>query len=956
MTHNRDLGTGLSKKELRGETVPQTMRWNKKAVIMKAFYRTMMLVAAAAMTFVSCQKEIENPEIDNAPKMKTIKVSTSIATRTTLDSNHENIVWSSGDNVSLFNDADNTTNTKLTYAAGGDITVEVPSATTEIYMHYPYYSGNADKTKASIYIASSQTQANPGELAGYYFPMVAKGTVGEDNKAIVSFYPVAGALALNIYNSNLSGTEKVRSVTVTPSGNTHFVGSQTTDLTGDDIKYTETSGDYTSVTVTLTNPLSLSNTAPSDKQTFDGQIYVCLAKQSYASVKFTIVTDKGSYEITSSSTAPFDLVSNDFIPVNINLNKATFTEFSIADGDYVILSYDSQDSKYYAMDTDPNETSQRRDLTEFSYSGGDNTTTDDPTLVWTITKSNSSYSISGAGMYLSSGSNTAPMSSTAVSFTVLSGTTDGTAVVVSGERFLKRNEEYGFGFYSTSEDLFFIPVTYTGNPVLNVDTTPITISASDTETKTVEVSGYLYDSISAGAFEDSEGNAASDWLEVSYADGTVTYNATEPNTSTTKVKEAYIVVTATKGTVSTIKAIKVTQACVPPSASDGDKLWVEDFSGYSVNDVPEASTGSTIVYGSGSLNYTCVNGGSETKVYSAALAGGSAPELLVGKSGGSFSVQGVPTGSATVMTLSYAANNASLSVTSSTTGITLTKITDYVYQIEAQSGLTSFDLVFTNSSSGNTRLDDVSVVAGAPVASISVSTNEATNTETTTGTTATLNGSITLVNGASLDDISEAGFYYKTSESTEYTKVTSTVATSFSSDLTGLSTSSDYVYYAYAKYNDTEVKGSDVTFSTTVSDKVVQDPITFDLSTASYSSASTQSVVWSNSDATLTLAKSSSSTNANNYLGGDSNDHTRLYKDQVLTIAPASGCEITSIVITTTGTSYSTNFVSSSWSNTSSVTSSSSVVTIIPTDGSSSVGCTISAATRAKTIVINYKK
>lgn len=319
MTHNRDPGTGLSKKELLGGTVPLTMEWSKMAEIMKTFYKSMMLVAAAAMAFVSCQKEIENPEIDNAPKMKTIKVSTDIATRTTLDSNHENIVWSTGDEISIFNNANNN-NSELTYAADGYIEVEVPEATTEIYAHYPYYSGNTSGPESvSIYIAKNQTQTNPGELNGYYYPMVAKGTVSADNKALISLYPVAGALALNLYHTGLSGSESVSSVKVTVS-NTGIVGSQSTDITADNVQYTAPATDGP-VTVTLTNPLALGNSKPTDTQAFDGQIYVCLAKQSYSEVTFEITTDKGTYTITSNSTA-FDLENNDFVPVNINLAKA----------------------------------------------------------------------------------------------------------------------------------------------------------------------------------------------------------------------------------------------------------------------------------------------------------------------------------------------------------------------------------------------------------------------------------------------------------------------------------------------------------------------------------------------------------------------------------------------------------------------------------------------------------
>lgn len=289
---------------------------------MKKFVSLFALAAAAAVALISCSKEIENPEAKgNGVEMKTITVKTSIDSKTTLDSNHENIVWTAGDNMSIFNDADNT-NAKVDYVDGGDITVSVPAATTEIYAHYPYYSGNTSGAESvSIYIANSQTQENPGELNGHNFPMVAKGTVSSDNKALISLYPVAGALALNIYHSGLSGEESVKSVSVTPSTNTGFIGRQTTNITGNGIKYT--SADLSShIKVTLTNALALGNTKPADKQTFAGQIYVCLAKQSYSGVTFEIETDKNIYTITSNATA-FDLENNDFIPVNINLDKAT---------------------------------------------------------------------------------------------------------------------------------------------------------------------------------------------------------------------------------------------------------------------------------------------------------------------------------------------------------------------------------------------------------------------------------------------------------------------------------------------------------------------------------------------------------------------------------------------------------------------------------------------------------
>lgn len=292
-------------------------------------YNISLLAVALIMAIVSCTKEKDNPEANsiNSSQMKTVTLSAQIIqTKTTLDADHFKLVWSAGDKVSLFNDQDNT-NAEVNYISGGDIVVEVPVATHDIYMLYPFNGDNTSGPEAAdISIAANQIQTNPGQLNGYYYPMVAKGIVGDDNTAIVSFYPVAGALALNIYNSGLDGSEAVSSVTISVS-NTGIVGEQTTDITDDNIRYESPDKDGP-ITVTLTNPLSLCNTKPIDKRKFDGQIYICLAKQLYSNITFRIRTDKGLYTITSNSSV-FDLENNDFSPINIDLAKASFEELVI---------------------------------------------------------------------------------------------------------------------------------------------------------------------------------------------------------------------------------------------------------------------------------------------------------------------------------------------------------------------------------------------------------------------------------------------------------------------------------------------------------------------------------------------------------------------------------------------------------------------------------------------------
>ena len=129
---------------------------------------------------------------------------------------------------------------------------------------------------------------------------------------------------------------------------------------------------------------------------------------------------------------------------------------------------------------------------------------------------------------------------------------------------------------------------------------------------------------------------------------------------------------------------------------------------------------------------------------------------------------------------------------------------------------------------------------------------------------------------------------------------------------------------------------------------------TWDLSKASHSEASTSQVTWTSTDVNMVLTKESSSTNANNYLGG-TNAHTRIYKDQKITFTPEANVTITSIEITATSADYASKFQSSTWSN-ATASASGSNVTVTPTNGKNAVVCTIGAATRATGVTVHYTK
>lgn len=141
------------------------------------------------------------------------------------------------------------------------------------------------------------------------------------------------------------------------------------------------------------------------------------------------------------------------------------------------------------------------------------------------------------------------------------------------------------------------------------------------------------------------------------------------------------------------------------SAMAEDIIWQEDFSSYSKDDVPSGGT----------YNYVCVDGGSPTKIYTEALAGGTSPELLVGKKQnnkqGSFSATinlGSKSGN---FSLAFKANNAlTVTVDGGTLGEESHTGNDYLYPITDASG--SLTITFTAASSKNVRLDNIKLYQG----------------------------------------------------------------------------------------------------------------------------------------------------------------------------------------------------------------------------------------------------
>ena len=137
-----------------------------------------------------------------------------------------------------------------------------------------------------------------------------------------------------------------------------------------------------------------------------------------------------------------------------------------------------------------------------------------------------------------------------------------------------------------------------------------------------------------------------------------------------------------------------------PAGAENVTLWSEDFSSYSAGNIP---TG-------GIYSYSCSKTG--TKIYADDLAGGASPELLVAKSGGTFTAVVPLKNVVGDLTLTYKTNANSLNVSSTTEGITgsITSSTVGTHSMTFKgitASTTSITIVFKATSGNNVRLDDI---------------------------------------------------------------------------------------------------------------------------------------------------------------------------------------------------------------------------------------------------------
>lgn len=281
-------------------------------------WKTYILAAAIAILPLSCMKEQE----ENGGVTRISVNIESADVRTGFNASHTSVEWTDGDCIGAFHNAGagNLQNQKLEYSEAEAMSVTVPQKADKVYAIYPYNAAaGTDPAKALIAISSRQSQKHPGQMNGENFPLVGSGAIADDTAHLV-FKPAAAMLAFNIYSTSADGIEAVSQITVTPTRNSNFAGSQTIDLTADSSAMT--SGTQSSgMTLTVENPIPLDDSRPDNAhlQSYSKQLYITLARQSYTYINIKVITTTGKIYTMQTNETPVDCTSDDIILLNVNL-------------------------------------------------------------------------------------------------------------------------------------------------------------------------------------------------------------------------------------------------------------------------------------------------------------------------------------------------------------------------------------------------------------------------------------------------------------------------------------------------------------------------------------------------------------------------------------------------------------------------------------------------------------
>ena len=183
-----------------------------------------------------------------------------------------------------------------------------------------------------------------------------------------------------------------------------------------------------------------------------------------------------------------------------------------------------------------------------------------------------------------------------------------------------------------------------------------------------------------------------------------------------------------------------------------------------------------------------------------------------------------------------------------------------------------------------------------------------------------------------------------------YSSADETIATvDEEGNVTGVSVGETSINVSVPAYNGYPAKQA--SYDVTVVAAEEEKNFTWDLSKASYDSATDNAIVWSNDNVTMQNAKGTG-TAPNNYIP-PTRTSTRFYGGNILTITPKGTCEISKIEFTATSDSYATALKGSTWTN-ASAAADGTTVTVTPIDGTNPISATVGGTCGLTAVKVYY--
>lgn len=552
----------------------------------KLFY----LLSSAALLFgaASCDKgDVEENLAPEVNQKTSIVLNATIAdnSRTTLDG--LKVDWAEGDYIYLVTSDEtwgqpyvSSSNTNITTIASYQYTngafadvssTELPALTPEqeytVHAMYArsnqksYHRGAASTHR--LQATQSQDCTDPTAHIATEDALVGKFNItgGTTNTVDVAMNHIYTMMEVDVKNT--TGKEIEITKFEMEAANAALAGDFTVNYGNTavaiDVTLKENTTGYDKITVNVTNGTVANNgTLP---------IYFVMAPLTDYSgdVTFT-VTDSEGYTYTKTVAVE---------EISFEAGKYNKTGYTISEGvapvdysgTYVLLVED--ESKYYALSSTNTVSSTRLDAVLYDYNGAENIVSSESNLVWTITKEGSTYYIENNGKYLTwQAENQAATSSVNYAsvktdkYPLIISAVDGGGVAIRSKnldtRHLSLNGQY-FAFYNSTNYVYqftFVPATYVALPELTWGNETTAIAYDDTTEHAVTVTTDAT-SVSVAAYDDMEGTQVCSWLTVSYADGVLTYKATENTTDA--VRNAYVIATTTNANGTKKYTLEISQ-------------------------------------------------------------------------------------------------------------------------------------------------------------------------------------------------------------------------------------------------------------------------------------------------------------------------------------------------------------------------------------------------------------